>query len=79
MTITTPSLVQLFAVLQKDNTSNCRVKRHLISTTIHKHGRPAEAKPDITILTQGVKMGGILLDSKLYSKVLRVYSCEISN
>jgi len=39
----------------------------------HEHGRPAEAEPDRTIHTQGVKMVSILLDPKLYSKVLRIY------
>ena len=38
----------------------------------HEHGRPAEAKPDSTICAQGVKTGYILLDPKLYSKVLRI-------
>ena len=32
-------------VLQKDITANCRVKRHLISTSIHEHGTPVETKP----------------------------------
>ena len=50
----------------------CRVKRHLISTSNQKHGRPAETKPDSTIFTQRVKMNGILLDPKLYSKALRI-------
>jgi hypothetical protein len=36
-------------VLQKDITANCRVKRHLIATLSHEHGRPAETKPDSTI------------------------------
>jgi hypothetical protein len=35
-----------------------RVKRHLISTRSHEHGQPAEIKPDLTIFTQGVKIGG---------------------
>ena len=34
----------------------------------HEHGRPAETKPDSTIFTQRVKIGGILLDPKLCSK-----------
>ena len=29
----------------KDNATNCRVKRHLISTRTHEHGRPAETRP----------------------------------
>jgi hypothetical protein len=49
--------------------TRCRVKRHLISTSIHEHGTPAETKPARTIFTQGVKMFYILLDPKLYSKV----------
>jgi len=36
--------------------TNCRVTRHLISTTSQQHGQPAETKPDRTILTQGGKM-----------------------
>ena len=60
----------------KDNATNCRVKRHLISKSSRQHGQHAEIKSDRTILTQGVKMGGIFLDLKLYSKVLRI--CERS-
>ena len=30
----------------------CRVKRHLIFTTSHLHGSPAETKPERTIFTQ---------------------------
>ena len=58
--------------LQYHPTTNCRVKRHLISTSNHEHGSPAELKPDSTIYAQGVKMGGILLDPKLDSKVVRI-------
>jgi hypothetical protein len=36
-------------------TTNCRVKRHLMTTKNHEHGRPAEIKPEITMFTQGVK------------------------
>jgi hypothetical protein len=54
----------------KDNATNCRVKRHLISTITHEHGQTAETKPDSTIRTQRVKMGYILKDPKLDSKVL---------
>ena len=54
----------------KDNATNCRVKRHLISTRSLEHGQPAEIKPDTTIRTQRVKMGYILKDPKLDSKVL---------
>jgi hypothetical protein len=38
-----------------DNTSNCRVKRHLMTSSPQKHGRPAEAEPDSTICTQRKK------------------------
>jgi len=47
------------------NLTNCRLKRHLLSTSTHKHGSPAELEPASTIFAQGVKMGGILLDPKL--------------
>jgi hypothetical protein len=40
----------------KDNATNCRVKRHLISTITHEHGQTAETKPDSTIRTQRVKI-----------------------
>jgi hypothetical protein len=33
-------------------TTNCRVKRHLMTTKNHKHGSPAEAEPDSTIRAQ---------------------------
>jgi len=39
-------------VLQKDITANCRVKRHLISTSTQEHGSPAETKPDRTMFRQ---------------------------
>jgi len=39
-------------------TTNCRVKRHLMSTSTHEHGSPAEAEPDRTIYTQRVKKSG---------------------
>ena len=48
----------------------CRVKRQVMTTLNHEHGSPAEAEPDSTIRAQRVKMGRILLDPKLYSKVL---------
>ena len=54
--------------------TNCRVKRHFLTTCTHEHGRPAELKPDSTIYAQGVKMGGILEDPKLDSKVRRIFS-----
>ena len=50
-----------------------------MTMTSRLHGRPAEAKPDSTICAQGVKMGGILLDPKLYSKVLRFIQIQIQN
>jgi hypothetical protein len=31
----------------------CRVKRHLMTTSTHEHGSPAEAEPDSTIRAQG--------------------------
>jgi hypothetical protein len=52
--------------------TNCRVKRHLISTSTRQHGRPEETKPGSTICKQRAKMGGILLEPKLDSKVLTV-------
>jgi len=61
------------------NLTNCRLKRHLLSTSTHKHGSPAETKPDRTIRTQGVKMFYILLDPKLYSKVLRIWHQSLLN
>jgi hypothetical protein len=51
--------------------TNCRVKRHFKTNSTHEHGTPAETKPDSTIYTQGTKMGYILQDPKLYSKVPR--------
>jgi hypothetical protein len=47
-----------------------RVKRHWITTSTHKHGRPAEAEPESTIYAQSVKVDYILLDPKLYLKIL---------
>ena len=54
------------AVLLKDNANNCRVTRHLPTTTSHEHGSPAETKPDRTIYAHGIKVANILLDPKLY-------------
>ena len=51
---------------------NCRVKRHFLTTPSHLHGSPAEFKPDSTICAQRVKMGDILQDPRLYSKVPRI-------
>ena len=42
-----------------------------------KHGKPAEAKPDSTICTQG-KMGYILIDPKLCSKVLELAKGKVA-
>ena len=36
--------------------TNCRVTRHLPTTSIHKHGRPAETEPAATIYAQGIKV-----------------------
>jgi hypothetical protein len=58
-------------VLLKDNTINCRVKRHLISTSTQKHGSPAETKPDAAIpthhpnTTEAKPNEGPKLDSKV--------------
>ena len=67
------------AILHCHFKTKCRVKRHLIFTRTHEHGQPAEIKPESTIFTQRVKMGYILLDTKLDSKVLRICGSEISN
>jgi hypothetical protein len=48
-----------------------------MSTSTHEHGSPAETKPASTILTQGVKMGYILLDPKLDSKVPRTTNINL--
>jgi hypothetical protein len=37
-------------------TMNFRVKRHLISTSNQKHGRPAETEPDSTICTHSLSL-----------------------
>jgi hypothetical protein len=42
-----------------------------MTTTPHKHGRPAEAEPDSTICTQQIKKSDILIDPELDSKVLK--------
>jgi len=59
-------------------TTRCRVKRHLQTIRSHEHGRPAETKPASTIFAQWVKMGYILLDSKLDSKVPSISNLVIS-
>jgi len=60
------------AILHCHFKTNCRVKRHRMTTKSHEHGQPAEIKPESTICTQRVKMGYILLDTKLDSKVLGI-------
>jgi hypothetical protein len=42
-----------------------------MTTTSQKHGSTAETEPDSTIYTQGTKMGYVLLDPELDSKVLK--------
>jgi len=42
-----------------------------------QHARPAEAEPDRTIFTQWVKIGYILLDPKLGSKVPRTTNINL--
>ena len=39
-------------------------------TSSHEHASPAEAEPESTIHTQGIRMGCILLDPKLCSKAV---------
>jgi len=58
----------------KDNTANCRVKRHLISTTSHEHGSPAETEPDAAIPTHhpNTTEAKATQGHKLYSKVLAI-------
>ena len=53
-------------------TYNRRVKRHQMTTTSRQHGKPSETEPDSTIFTQRVKIGDILLDPKLDSKIFRI-------
>ena len=51
-------------------TYNCRVKRHRMTTSNQKHGRPAETRPANVICAQEAfqaKNG-----HKLYSKVLTI-------
>ena len=59
--------------------TNCRVTRHLPTTTSHEHGSPAETKPDRTIYAHGIKVANILLDTKLYSKVLGIWHQSLLN
>jgi hypothetical protein len=49
---------------------NCRVKRHLISTRSHEHGRPAETRPSNVICAQEAFQAEN--GHKLYSKVLTI-------
>ena len=48
---------QAVCPLKGQSHTNCRVKRHQITTSSHEHGRPPEIKPDLTIYAQGVKIG----------------------
>ena len=50
------------------------VKNYMSS---HEHGSPAETKPDRTICKQGVKMGCILLDHRLFSKATRTTNINL--
>jgi len=50
-----------------------------MSTRSHEHARPAEIKLDSTICAQRLKMGYILLDPKLYAKVLRIWHQSLLN
>ncbi len=52
-----------------DDTDDRHSKNTFSVSKIHKHGSPIETKPESTICTQRVKMGYILLDPKLDSKV----------
>jgi hypothetical protein len=42
--------------------TNCRVKRHLISTSSQQHGSHAETKPDRTICAQVLDFQKIMQD-----------------
>jgi len=54
--------------------TNSRVKRHLISTSIHEHGQPAETKPATAIHTHRPNTTEAKANQghKLYSKVLAI-------
>jgi len=58
----------------KHPTTNCRVKRHLITTTSRQHGSPAETKPDSAIPTHhpNTTEAKATQGQKLYSKVLAI-------
>jgi hypothetical protein len=51
--------------------TNCRVKRHFETPPTHKHGRPAETKPDKAIRTYhaNTREAKPIQGPKLYSKV----------
>jgi len=53
---------------------NCRLKRHLVSTTNRKHGAPAETEPDSAIPTHHPNTTEAKANQghKLYSKVLTI-------
>jgi hypothetical protein len=54
--------------------TNCRVKRHLITTSSRQHGSPAETKPDSMICTHhpNTQRSKPNQGPKLYSKVLKI-------
>jgi hypothetical protein len=54
--------------------TNCRVKRHLQTISIHEHGSHTETKPDSTILTHhpNTLLAKASQGHKLYSKVLTI-------
>jgi hypothetical protein len=56
------------------HTTNCRLKRHLISTSSHEHGKPAETKPNTAIHTHhpNTREAKANQGHKLYSKVLTI-------
>jgi hypothetical protein len=56
-------------VLEKDNTTRCRVKRHRISMTSHEHARSTETRPANVICAQEAFQAEN--GDKLYSKVLK--------
>jgi hypothetical protein len=54
--------------------TNCRVKRHLISTSSQQHGTPAEIRPATAIHTHHPNTTETTQNQgpKLYSKVLTI-------
>jgi hypothetical protein len=64
-------LHSIFVALQNYITdTNCRLKRHLFSTSIHELGRPAENKPANVICAQEAFEAEN--GDKLYAKVLTI-------